>query len=401
MADRTGGMERHGFTRAATCLGLGAAIMYMADPDRGARRRALARDRLTHTAHVVDNSARVTSRDVSNRARGLWAAGRHLLNRSHTSDEALVPRVRAQLGRVVSHPHAISASARDGHVTLSGPILAREMDPLLASICKVPGVKSIENQLAVYHEAGKVSALQGGRIRDGNRFELFQQNWSPTARLLTGIAGSVLALGILRRPAPLNIALAAAGVALLARATTNRDLASFVGITDNARGIEVQKTISVNAPIEEVFAFWTNYENFPRFMTNVLEVEALAGNRSHWVVCGPARTTIEWTAEMTAVVPNQLIEWRTLEGSMAKHCGTVRFDPNEFGGTRVSIKLTYLPLAGAIGHAVAKWFGADPKSEMDADLMRMKSMIETGHPPHDAAARRRARESLWTGPLPV
>jgi uncharacterized membrane protein len=63
----------------------------------------------------------------------------------------------------------------------------------------------------------------------------------------------------------------------------------------------------------------------------------------------------------------------------------VRFDSNGNGGTRVDIQLCYVPLAGALGHAVARAFGADPKSEMDADLMRMKTMIETGHPPHDAA----------------
>jgi uncharacterized membrane protein len=63
----------------------------------------------------------------------------------------------------------------------------------------------------------------------------------------------------------------------------------------------------------------------------------------------------------------------------------VRFDPNGNGGTRLDIQLCYVPVAGALGHAVAKVFGADPKSEMDADLMCMKTLIETGRRPHDAA----------------
>jgi uncharacterized membrane protein len=68
-----------------------------------------------------------------------------------------------------------------------------------------------------------------------------------------------------------------------------------------------------------------------------------------------------------------------------RHEGAVRFVGTTDGGTRLSVELCYIPPAGAFGHAVATMFGADPKSEMDADLLRMKSMIETGHPPHDAA----------------
>jgi uncharacterized membrane protein len=73
-----------------------------------------------------------------------------------------------------------------------------------------------------------------------------------------------------------------------------------------------------------------------------------------------------------------------MAGSALKHEGCVRFEPNR-GGTRVSVLLRYVPPGGAFGHAVASLFGADPKSEMDADLLRMKSTIETGRPPHDAA----------------
>jgi uncharacterized membrane protein len=83
--------------------------------------------------------------------------------------------------------------------------------------------------------------------------------------------------------------------------------------------------------------------------------------------------------------PNALIEWRSTSDSQVKHEGAVRFEPTDDGGTRVTVCLCYVPPAGALGHAVASLFGADPKSEMDADLMRMKSMIETGKRPHDAA----------------
>ena len=145
------------------------------------------------------------------------------------------------------------------------------------------------------------------------------------------------------------------------------------------------KTIHVAAPVERVFGFWTDYQNFPRFMHNVREVLQVAENRSHWVVAGPAGVPVQWTAEITRVVPGEIIEWRSVSDSDVRHEGSVTFETNGDSGTRVSVRLSYVPPAGAFGHAVASIFGADPKSEMDADLLRMKSMIETGHPPHDAA----------------
>jgi uncharacterized membrane protein len=89
---------------------------------------------------------------------------------------------------------------------------------------------------------------------------------------------------------------------------------------------------------------------------------------------------------VTRVVPNALIEWRCEADCPVRNWGIVRFDADGYGGTRVNIRLFYLPPAGALGHAVATLFHADPKSDMDEDLMRVKAAIETGRLPHDAAA---------------
>jgi uncharacterized membrane protein len=96
---------------------------------------------------------------------------------------------------------------------------------------------------------------------------------------------------------------------------------------------------------------------------------------------------VEFDAEVTRAVWNKMIAWRTLGGSPVAHAGTVRFDALADGRTRVDVHMSYDPPAGWLGHGVAAAFGADPKSSMDADLARMKTMIETGHAPHDAAAR--------------
>jgi uncharacterized membrane protein len=235
----------------------------------------------------------------------------------------------------------------------------------------------------VYNEPGNVSSLQGGEPRTGERFELMQENWSPAARMAAGGAGAALMLAATRARGGLCAVLGLSGTALLARAATNRDLASLAGF--GKRGITVQKTIYVAAPVERVFDFWTDYQNFPRFMHNVRDVRPVADRRSHWVVAGPAGVPVQWTAEVTGLIPGELIEWRSVSDSDVRHEGAVRFVGTTDGGTRLNVELSYLPPAGAFGHAVATMFGADPKSEMDADLLRMKSMIETGHPPHDAA----------------
>jgi uncharacterized membrane protein len=371
---------------------LGAAAMYFLDPQAGRRRRALTRDQLVHAGRALNEAGKVTARDTAQRARGLWSEAKRRFRREHAvSDGALVGRVRAALGRVVSHPHAIEVFVDCGRVDLSGPILEAEVRPLLHAVEQVPGVRAISERLAVYRDAEGISSLQGGRPRNGGRWELSQEHWSPAARLLSGALGAGMMLRSARAGGLWGAFLGLAGGGLLARAIANRDLASLVGLGDH--GITVQKVIKVSAPVDEVFSFWTDYQNFPRFMANVREVQPVSDGRSRWVVAGPAGVPVHWTAQVTRIVPRELIEWRATGDSEIRHEGSVRFERvangNGHGATRVTVRLSYLPPAGAFGHAVAALFGADPKSEMDADLLRMKTMIETGRAPHDAAQRPR------------
>lgn len=362
---------------------VGVALMYFLDPSSGRRRRARTRDKVAHAAKAVNEGAKVTARDTVHRVQGAWAEARKIFEQEEVTDDVLIGHVRAELGRLVSHPHAIEVAATGGHVTLIGPILSHEVRPLLRAARRVPGVRAVSDQLTVYSEPGNVSSLQGGEPRTGKRFELLQESWSPAARMVAGGAGAALMVAATQARGGMRSLLGVAGGALLARASTNRGLRSLVGLGE--RGITVQKTIYVAAPVERVYGFWTDYQNFPRFMHNVREVLQVAENRSHWVVAGPAGLPVQWTAEITRVVPGQLIRWRSVRDSDVRHEGNVTFEATSDGGTRVLVRLSYIPPAGAFGHAVATIFGADPKSEMDADLMRMKSMIETGHAPHDAA----------------
>ncbi len=144
---------------------------------------------------------------------------------------------------------------------------------------------------------------------------------------------------------------------------------------ERRRTVDIQKTLFVEAPVDRVYEFWSNYENFPRFMSNVREVRDLGGGRSHWVVNGPGGLAIEWDAVLTEQIPAETLAWRSRPGSMLENAGVVRFRP-EGAGTRVELRLCYNPPAGGAGQAVAELLGADPRAKLNEDLGRLKALLE-------------------------
>lgn len=369
--------------------GIGAGMIYLLDPERGNRRRARLRDAAVHGATLTKRAVGTTGRDALHRASGTASTVRHLVRRDTGDDHVLEERVRAKLGRLASHPHAIDVLATDGTVTLSGPILEREAAGLLHAVRRVRGVADLIDGLERHEQAGNVPSLQGGRAPAGDRPDVLQQHWAPATRALVGGAGAALVVGGALRRDTRGLVAAVAGGSLLARAAINLPVNRLSGVGSRRRAVDVQKTITINAPVGEVYAFWSLYSNFPKFMSRVLAVTESdrRPRQSHWKVAGPAGIPVEFDAEITRAIPNQRIAWKTLPGAPVGHAGIVRFDPEANGGTRVQIRMSYNPPAGWLGHGVAAAFGVDPKTSMDEDLVRMKTLIETGHAPHDAAAR--------------
>jgi uncharacterized membrane protein len=169
----------------------------------------------------------------------------------------------------------------------------------------------------------------------------------------------------------------ALGGGLLARAATNRDIVELVGAQTLPVAFEVHRTIAIEAPLTRVFEFWADPRNFPQFMSHVQEVRPLDGSRYHWMLAGPGGVSVEWDAEVTAFVPNERIEWRSTPDCGLEQWGSVQFESTGEFGTQVAVRLSYVPPGGPLGHAVSRLLGADPGSEMDADLMRLKSVIES------------------------
>jgi uncharacterized membrane protein len=365
-------------------LGLGAGLMYVLDPQGGNRRRALLRDKLARGLRKSKEGAGVAARDARNRAVGIAAETRARLTGAPVEDAVLAERVRAELGRVCSHPRSIEVAVRESRVVLSGEILAEEYDRVLSWVRSVPGVSAIESQLEVHERPSRNPALQGGAPRRV-RSALMQTNWSPATRGCAGAGGAALALFGVSQRGLLGLSTGLAGLGLLARGLTNLELSRLVGIGPGRPAIDIRKTLNIQAPVERVFEFWQDFRRFPEFMSNVREVQDLGDGRSYWTIAGPAGVPAKWEAVLTDRVVNARLAWRTVPGSSVEHVGRVRFRPNRSGGTRLDINLSYAPPAGTLGHGIAALFGADPKREMDADLARMKTLIETGRPPRDAA----------------
>jgi uncharacterized membrane protein len=143
--------------------------------------------------------------------------------------------------------------------------------------------------------------------------------------------------------------------------------------------MNVRKTITVARPRSEVYAFWRDFENLPRFMRNLESVENLGGGRSHWCAKGVAGTEREWDAELVEDRPNERISWRTIgDDDHIRHTGTVSFLALGDTGTEVRVDLDYDPPGGKLGESIARLFGEEPGQQIEEDLERFKRVLETG-----------------------
>lgn len=221
-------------------------------------------------------------------------------------------------------------------------------------------------------------------------------NVSHPERWFSIVAGAALAAyGLKRRSVPGWIAAAAGGALVWRGATGHCMVYESLGIStaeapqqDNVsvpygKGIRIEEMITVNAPAQALFHYWRNFQNLPRFMSHLQSVEVIDNRRSRWKTKGPAGTNVEWEAEVINEVPNELIGWRSIDGSTVNHAGSVHFNSTD-DGTEVRVIMRYDPPAHSLGAKVAKFLGEDPAKQIRDDLRGFKQIVETGE---SAAAR--------------
>lgn len=143
--------------------------------------------------------------------------------------------------------------------------------------------------------------------------------------------------------------------------------------------MQVKKSMTINRSPDEVYRFWRDFQNLPRFMNHLEAVQIIDERRSHWKAQAPAGKTVEWDAELVEDRPNELMAWRSVEGADIENSGQVQFRPAPGGrGTEIVVELHFDPPAGSMGRTVAKLFGKDPEQAVSGDLRRLKQVLETG-----------------------
>jgi uncharacterized membrane protein len=145
--------------------------------------------------------------------------------------------------------------------------------------------------------------------------------------------------------------------------------------------VHFKRAITINRPPGELYAFWRDFRNLPRFMTHLQAVQVIDDRHSHWQTRAPLDKdkTIEWDAEITEDRPGEMIAWRSLPGADVPNEGTVRFTPAPGNrGTEVRVEMDYQVPGGPIGKAIATLFGESPERQVYDDLRALKQVIETG-----------------------
>jgi uncharacterized membrane protein len=145
------------------------------------------------------------------------------------------------------------------------------------------------------------------------------------------------------------------------------------------KGIKVEKTVTINKPAEELYRFWRNFENLPRFMKHLKSVTVYNDTRSHWIASAPLGTNVEWDADIIKDEANHLIAWASAENADVDNSGFVRFQPATGGrGTEVKVVMEYNIPGGAVSAAIAKLLGEEPEQQIGDELRRFKMLMEAG-----------------------
>ncbi len=242
---------------------------------------------------------------------------------------------------------------------------------------------------ATYDGIGRTEEWQNLRRREPAGSDI---NVGRRERWISAVAAAAVTAYGLRRGRGGRMLLPIAG-ALIGRAVSgccavNRALGRNTALDDEpsspvtsvrrGEGVRVDESIVLNRPRHEIYRFWRNLENLPRFMDHLEAVTVIDEDRSHWVAKGPAGTRVEWDAEIHNEIPNELLAWRSLPGSEVDNAGSVHFMPTANGDTEVRVVLRYDPPAGKLGAAVARLLGEDPSRQVAEDLRRLKQVMEAG-----------------------
>ena len=350
------------------------AAAYFLDCQHGSERRArFARNAQRLASAAVDGVSlglQDTGHRLLGKARHVWLTTR----RVHVDDRVLAERVRSRMGRIVARPHNIQVICDQGVVTLWGEASQDEVRDLTEAVAGIAGVKEVLDHIEVEELAMGPAREQDALLKARHAIRL---NWSPWQRLLASAAGAAIAAYGWHRKDKLGTALSLIGSGLATQAWMKQSFQSLLAFSEQSPGFSLERTLKVRAPISDLYDFWCNPENYPKVFSHISAIERMGENLYRWTITGPAGIPIHWDGMITRMVPNTLVEWKSLPGSTVGNFGVARFDANYDASTRIHIRMFYRPPAGIMGRFLAELLGASPKEVLDQDLARLRRIFET------------------------
>lgn len=282
-----------------------------------------------------------------------------------------------------SYPHH-NGVANNGHLTQEQQ-LANSMGwfGIGLGLAELFAPRKVAHMIGVSREHRTLIRLMG--LRELASSAGILNDRSSATAVWTRVAGDVLDLALLgmaftssqSNRVRLTAATASVAGAMVVDLITAQQLSR--GVTTRNGTIPLTAAIVIDRPREELYSHWRKLVTLPLFMTHLERIEVKDDRLSHWVATSPVDTTMEWDAEITEDRPNELIAWRSVEGSGVDHAGSVHFKPAIGGrGTLVMVEMGYRPPLGTVGSAIAAWFGEDPNQTVKMDLRRFKQVMETG-----------------------
>jgi|SRR5579871_514307 len=251
-------------------------------------------------------------------------------------------------------------------------------------------------------------------------------NLTQTERVISAAGGSLLVVAGLSKKSAAGVALAVGGALLLRRAFTGHSyVLEAVGVrtaplgqgSDTTSvpyelGIRVDCKITINKPRQEIYRLWRDFRSLPRWLPHVKSVREIGSQRTHWMVQAPVGRIVEWDAVVHNEIENELIAWRTLPGADVDHAGAVIFRDAPGGGAEVQVELQYNPPGGMVTAFLSRWWGQEPTQQIEADLQRLKHMVESGAaagaaretsqpPPRDADVQEALEETFPASDAPA
>jgi uncharacterized membrane protein len=351
-------------------IAVGAIAMYLSDPAQGKRRRLLMQEKI-RTA--TDRTSAAFGKAMHGTGTRLSAAGSRAkgqLQKQGFDDESIAAHARLLAAKLDGLRDGIEVKAEQGCITLSGAaaVAAKEKNRLIQKLRRIPGVQEVRDHLET-SKGSRMGAFLKPKLQ-GTRHAA-----NDVAKKGVESTGGAISSAARRLPLVPLLAIAGLGYAIQSLGRSKIQPSYRSKAVSQGKEIHLQKSIEIQAAPEMVFDTWSNYDNFPQFMSHLVDVQSSGAQRSHWLVQGTAGVDLEWDTVLTKHMAPTMLAWRTEPGSPIEHNGSVRFKASS-GGTRVTVRMFYSPGPGRNGDIVTTLLGSDPEQKLEEDLYRMKNFIE-------------------------